>query len=576
MSTSAPASSGSGQRARVQHEARLAGGVAPVAGGRQEREREQRAGVQQRHVRVRRSAVVGRDPLADLDVRARRLQERAEVGGDALLVEVRVAVAQRAHAVLPAQLGVGRVVLGVREVQRHPHHRGLQHVPGVDRPLEVGLREAAPGARRARCAARAGAGPAAASAAGSPRRARARALDQELARGQRRRELLAREDPHRPQRRLKRMALAFTLPDTDGTPTPLHVDGAPAAVVVFTCNHCPYALAWHERIQDVARDYADRGVRVLQINANDAVKYPRDSLEAMKARVDAGEFASPVPARRDAGGRPRLGRQDHARRLRHRRLGHRLPRRAGRRPRRPVAERASGCAPRWTTCWPAARSPTPRRSRSAARSSGSRAPLLGRLPVAPGGAGGPARRARRGRPDRGARDRVRGAGGRRGLPGLADDPRRREDLFPIDDPPGLNCRVYRLADGRFSPTPDPESCASGALASGDVYSTLSANSTAETAVARFRLETPGCIGSASAQVGPGEQLVGEAVALGAERQDRALRHAAAPQGLAVGVERDQRPVAGPDHARAGDREREVQPGGAAQRVGVPRIGGPGA
>jgi hypothetical protein len=30
-----------------------------------------------------------------------------------------------------------------------------------------------------------------------------------------------------------------------------------------------------------------------------------------------------------------------------------------------------------------------------------------------------------------------------------------EDLFPIDDPPGLTCRIYRLADGRFSPTPDP-------------------------------------------------------------------------------------------------------------------------
>jgi hypothetical protein len=29
------------------------------------------------------------------------------------------------------------------------------------------------------------------------------------------------------------------------------------------------------------------------------------------------------------------------------------------------------------------------------------------------------------------------------------------DLFPIDDPPGLTCRVYRLADGRYSPTPDP-------------------------------------------------------------------------------------------------------------------------
>jgi hypothetical protein len=31
-----------------------------------------------------------------------------------------------------------------------------------------------------------------------------------------------------------------------------------------------------------------------------------------------------------------------------------------------------------------------------------------------------------------------------------------EDLFPIDDPPSLSCRVYRLADGRFSPTPDPD------------------------------------------------------------------------------------------------------------------------
>jgi hypothetical protein len=89
------------------------------------------------------------------------------------------------------------------------------------------------------------------------------------------------------------MSLAFTLPDTDGNPTPLHVDGAPAAVVVFTCNHCPYALAWHDRIQAVARDYADRGVRVLQINPNDAARYPRDSVEAMRARVEAGEFATP-------------------------------------------------------------------------------------------------------------------------------------------------------------------------------------------------------------------------------------------------------------------------------------------
>jgi peroxiredoxin len=78
-------------------------------------------------------------------------------------------------------------------------------------------------------------------------------------------------------------APAFELPDTDGA---VHrLDGGPATVVVFTCNHCPYALAWHDRLLDVARDYEARGVRLLAINPNDAVRYPRDSFEAMQERV---------------------------------------------------------------------------------------------------------------------------------------------------------------------------------------------------------------------------------------------------------------------------------------------------
>jgi peroxiredoxin len=91
-------------------------------------------------------------------------------------------------------------------------------------------------------------------------------------------------------------APAFALEDTQG-----HLyepDGAPATVVVFTCNHCPYALAWHQRIVDAARDYADRGVRMLAINPNDAQRYPRDSVEAMRARVERGEFDG-VPYLRD-------------------------------------------------------------------------------------------------------------------------------------------------------------------------------------------------------------------------------------------------------------------------------------
>src|ERR1022692_1052562 len=83
-------------------------------------------------------------------------------------------------------------------------------------------------------------------------------------------------------------APTFALPDTDGI---THEPGKnPATVVVFTCNHCPYALAWHERIIEVACDYADRGVRVLAINPNDAERYPRDSPQAMQARVERGEF----------------------------------------------------------------------------------------------------------------------------------------------------------------------------------------------------------------------------------------------------------------------------------------------
>jgi peroxiredoxin len=90
-------------------------------------------------------------------------------------------------------------------------------------------------------------------------------------------------------------APSFSLPDTDGAE---HGPGESVTVVAFTCNHCPYALAWHDRIIDVAREYSERGVRTLAINPNDAGRYPRDSLEAMRARVQAGDFDG-VPYLRD-------------------------------------------------------------------------------------------------------------------------------------------------------------------------------------------------------------------------------------------------------------------------------------
>jgi peroxiredoxin len=84
----------------------------------------------------------------------------------------------------------------------------------------------------------------------------------------------------------------FELPDTDGDPQTFQTP----AVVIFTCNHCPYALAWHDRLMEVARDYPD--VHFYAINPNDADRYPRDSLEAMRERV-RGDDGWPMPYLRD-------------------------------------------------------------------------------------------------------------------------------------------------------------------------------------------------------------------------------------------------------------------------------------
>lgn len=88
----------------------------------------------------------------------------------------------------------------------------------------------------------------------------------------------------------------FTLPDTEGA---IHsLPDAPATVIFFTSNQCPFALAWHKRIIDAARDYADRGVPFLAINPNDSTSSPRDSLPQMRER-HATEDWGPVPYLRD-------------------------------------------------------------------------------------------------------------------------------------------------------------------------------------------------------------------------------------------------------------------------------------
>jgi peroxiredoxin len=90
-------------------------------------------------------------------------------------------------------------------------------------------------------------------------------------------------------------AIAFDLPGVDGKTYSLSAlsEGKKATAVVFMCNHCPYVLAWLDRLSAVAKDYADQGVAFAGINANDAAKYAADDFPGMQKL--AKEYGLPYP-----------------------------------------------------------------------------------------------------------------------------------------------------------------------------------------------------------------------------------------------------------------------------------------
>lgn len=70
-------------------------------------------------------------------------------------------------------------------------------------------------------------------------------------------------------------------------------DDANALVVVFTCNHCPYAKHIEDALLDVAREYQEEGVQFLAICSNDAEQYPDDSFEKMAERAERKNYPFP-------------------------------------------------------------------------------------------------------------------------------------------------------------------------------------------------------------------------------------------------------------------------------------------
>jgi len=64
-------------------------------------------------------------------------------------------------------------------------------------------------------------------------------------------------------------------------------------IVVFTCNHCPYAKAYQDRIIALNNKYAAKGYPVIAINPNDPKVQPDDSFDAMKIRAKEKGFTFP-------------------------------------------------------------------------------------------------------------------------------------------------------------------------------------------------------------------------------------------------------------------------------------------
>lgn len=89
-------------------------------------------------------------------------------------------------------------------------------------------------------------------------------------------------------------AISFSLPGVDGqTHSLAQYEDKKIVAVIFSCNHCPYVLAWEDRLIAAQKDYAEKGVQFILISANDVSKYPADSFPNMQAH--AAEKGFPFP-----------------------------------------------------------------------------------------------------------------------------------------------------------------------------------------------------------------------------------------------------------------------------------------
>ncbi|MCW3126773.1 MAG: redoxin [Bacteroidetes bacterium] len=86
----------------------------------------------------------------------------------------------------------------------------------------------------------------------------------------------------------------FSLKSTDGRMVSLSsYKNAKGFIVVFTCNHCPFAKKYQERMNALNKKYTEKGFPLLAISSNDAIAVPSDSYENMQARAKEEHYNFP-------------------------------------------------------------------------------------------------------------------------------------------------------------------------------------------------------------------------------------------------------------------------------------------
>ena len=90
------------------------------------------------------------------------------------------------------------------------------------------------------------------------------------------------------------IATDFSLPNVDGDMVSLgDFKDVKGFIVIFTCNTCPYSVAYEDRIIALDKKYKSRGYPVIAINPNDPAAIEGDELADMKIRTVEKGFTFP-------------------------------------------------------------------------------------------------------------------------------------------------------------------------------------------------------------------------------------------------------------------------------------------